>query len=1719
MIQIDATECPDKVTLTDYLLGQLEAPRLDECESHIADCNKCHETLRGLSADDTLTQHVGDAFLHVADSNSVSVAASESQHVRGLVDRLLSETNSHPRQPTPTHADTEILADRAAEVLRCVESDPSQQTLGSIGNYQLIRLLGAGSTGVVFQAIDEKLDRPVALKVLRPSLGSVARERFIAEARLAASIEHPNVVTIYQIDQQDRLAYIAMQWLPGQTLETKLQTVATMVDEDVRRIAAQVAAGLQAAHQRQLVHRDIKPANIWISNKDEVKILDFGLARIVDDDPGLTATGMLAGTPNFMSPEQTKGHGLDGRSDLFSLGCMMYRMATGKFAFGASSILGTLQAIQHEQPTSPKLVNAAISSDLSDLTMSLLEKQAANRPESAAQVVTMLETERHQWPMRIAGYESVQPEAQKDSSVWPQPSRQGFAGGWGAAIAASLLALAGWYFSPQIIRIATDRGELVIESTDKDVEVQILKDGKVFRVLDTKTKNSFNIESGEYQIKATGEGNSFEVTPESLTMKRGEKQIVSVTRQRIKPSVTDIRYAELEQLAKLERLVDGMRQKSLAEFELEKTALLTQFGTGHPKILKVEKKIEALKRRPKSTNNRQVAVSEEVDDGVVPDVPMIRAYRATTNLSVAFNTLLAKLENRDGVKLRIEADRGLILVTGRKDDHQLVSETLATLSSPPEASSDGLLGSVRSTDKEHVGLSPKPAVSNRPKYKGKPFAHWINITKTERSTEMLCDALQAGAALAVTAEEKTMLLEVVRTLARRHGAPYLALTRGNTDKLDSENELVRYYEALVKAINMLDPAEIIQFVLDELKKGTPQSVGFCSCIINDRSRSNKSVRIIWKEAHNNAFVERAPELLKLVVAQIEEGGSRAGNRGALLHHIISTLIETSNSKVNFVGGGKRAYVSGVHEKRVARAMEKNPTLAPTIRQLFLESSPVIQLTLIRLTRAFWPNDEEVELAIQSNLFDPSVFEAYPHGFFGFIVGGKRQTYWDFLSSSSKPIAVQALKKLLDNQLGPEDQRIAAFDSNDEIEGRPATLLYIVESLATLLNKHPNDTDEDVVPAINGLLKRIVAIEETGDPSLRRELDDFKALRVFRNSKKLLVEEMGQKLSRKYIYIDSNSPVFGRLEKGDKVDVSRVKRGSAGKFGSPEPLHIGLEVSEVVDDVKDRAAIALKGLPNLLTLDASREKLLVEFHDVQRALLHDELKLNGVWRQVPIKKDGAVRIPMEAPPLQFLKNHFVTAFFDETRCRLFSIVQKADVRFLRMDNGLLPSWEGSIAPYRFLENGKLEIDSDWSDGKNFYSEEKLAIPEFKNVIRFERVTAPVSKAEKWAFEVRTLTEKAQHKTKLEFFIAEDVGAEKPNNVPEGSELVRYDGMNLLVGSEPVISSQHVAQARYKNGAEGPPELGVTLTAEGAWRMGAATKSNIGKIMVAKLNDKIILAPKIIARVTREIAITGDNKEEFVQMSEALNSIIKFPAGTKLDPAVTSVQLPADPLTYLHKIVLALQAYEADYGRFPPAKIKLNDNDPPHSWRVAILPYLGHVELYAQYRFDETWGSEANKKVLAKMPYVYRAPWHPSGATFTNCLGIVGKNGGFGPQKGRKLAEFKDGTSSTALLIESKAAFPWTKPEDFYIDPIEEMGRSGNTRVLKEGSLAGPALGLAFADGSTAYLDTNKLATAPSKDSAEDDLPALLKLLLIDDGFPIDIEPFKVLKTESIPGKQP
>lgn len=513
--------CPTETKLVDYLLGRLPEISIGELESHLQSCNRCEETIRSLSASDTLNQHVGDAV-----SNG-QASVNDQKFVANLIEQLQSEVSSESAGRTD-------LRQRATEVLVRLASTDDPESIGQLGDYLIDELIGAGSTGVVFRATDRQLGRKVALKVLRPSLGAAAHQRFMAEARAAASIEHPAVVTIYQVGETDGLALIAMQWLPGETLEARLARVTFIPEDRVGQLASQVAAGLDAAHAKMLIHRDIKPANIWLCEESEQAIiLDFGLARVADDDPQLTATGMLAGTPNFMSPEQTRGQELDGRSDLFSLGCVMYQAATGKLPFGAGGVLATLQSIQHDTPASPQEVNPNLSDDFSDLVMCLLDKQPPNRPGNAGELVGALQRPRKRWPFNPPSYPQAANSTQAQPRTNPEAAKSLSWFRWLAAgLAALLLAFGWWAFGQQIIRIVNNEGEIIIETDDPDVLVEISSGNEVVSVIDTSTSNRVDIKAGEYQISARDpveDESEFRVSQDRVVLDRGGRQIVSIT--------------------------------------------------------------------------------------------------------------------------------------------------------------------------------------------------------------------------------------------------------------------------------------------------------------------------------------------------------------------------------------------------------------------------------------------------------------------------------------------------------------------------------------------------------------------------------------------------------------------------------------------------------------------------------------------------------------------------------------------------------------------------------------------------------------------------------------------------------------------------------------------------------------------------------------------------------------------------------------------------------------------------------------------------------------------------------------------------------------------------------------------------------------------------------------------------------------------------------------
>ena len=331
-----------------------------------------------------------DAFLSVQCADP-----SQRQRVEGLL-QAYEQAGNFLQKPA--------VAAEATPIGQYLDQCALPGTLGKLGPYEILEEIGRGGMGVVFRAHDPKLQRIVAVKALAPELARLpsARQRFLREARAAAAVSHPHVVMIFAVEgteeaslgtERTTLPYLVMECIVGQTLHDKVKRVGALKVEEIVRISRQIAEGLTAAHKRGLIHRDIKPANILLENGVErVKITDFGLARTTSDG-GITHTGEILGTPQCMSPEQARGEIVDQRSDLFSLGCVMYTMCTGVSPFRADNMLVVMKKVCEEIPTPIAQLNAGIPEWLCSLVQALLEKLPASRIQSAEEVVQCLESQ------------------------------------------------------------------------------------------------------------------------------------------------------------------------------------------------------------------------------------------------------------------------------------------------------------------------------------------------------------------------------------------------------------------------------------------------------------------------------------------------------------------------------------------------------------------------------------------------------------------------------------------------------------------------------------------------------------------------------------------------------------------------------------------------------------------------------------------------------------------------------------------------------------------------------------------------------------------------------------------------------------------------------------------------------------------------------------------------------------------------------------------------------------------------------------------------------------------------------------------------------------------------------------------------------------------------------------------------------------------------------
>ncbi|MEM8947320.1 MAG: serine/threonine-protein kinase [Planctomycetota bacterium] len=340
---------------------------------HLDHCELCQQRLESIAS----TSIDGDlpwVGLRTPPQSSANLIAT--------IDQLSNRSAAAGRKGSTRYDDLEPWLEPS--------SDNGATTLDS---YELLECVGRGGMGIVFRALDPTTNRVVALKAMAPDLArdGKARARFLREAKAIASVRHPNVVTLYSVNEVSDLPYLAMEFIEGESLDAKIGSGESIEPAEIARIGAAIASGLAACHEQGVIHRDIKPSNVLLSQPDStVKITDFGLAAVAST-PTLTQNGYLSGTPDYVAPERlTIGSEADERSDLFSLGCLLYAMSTGEEPFGGDTPLITLHRIATERPVPVRVKNPAIPAPLERTIVALMAKKPKDRPVSAQEAQRML---------------------------------------------------------------------------------------------------------------------------------------------------------------------------------------------------------------------------------------------------------------------------------------------------------------------------------------------------------------------------------------------------------------------------------------------------------------------------------------------------------------------------------------------------------------------------------------------------------------------------------------------------------------------------------------------------------------------------------------------------------------------------------------------------------------------------------------------------------------------------------------------------------------------------------------------------------------------------------------------------------------------------------------------------------------------------------------------------------------------------------------------------------------------------------------------------------------------------------------------------------------------------------------------------------------------------------------------------------------------------------
>lgn len=521
----------DMEMLDALLCGTLSREEAAIVESHLSGCRTCAERIQ-LAAVPETSWDEAQSLLSLDEFDGLSSLAAASS-------LFPSDADEYVDSPTK-----DLLS---REISGWLDPTDDPAMLGRFAGYEIVGIIGHGGMGIVLKGFERSLNRYVAIKILAPRLATngSARKRFAREAQAAAAVRHDNVIAIHRVDEWHGLPFLTMPYVGGVSLQKRIDSEGPLSIEQTLRVGVQIAAGLAAAHAQGLVHRDIKPANILLEHGVErVTITDFGLARAADD-ASVTRTGVIAGTPQYMSPEQAEAKPLDARSDLFSLGSVMYVMATGRPPFRGEGSFDVLKRITGETARGMREIEPGIPVWFEELVNLLHAKAPDERPQSAEVVAELLEDclAHVQQPTTVPLPQSChslreRSKPHQSPGISPRFPRKPPANAvrliMGTAFSFLLI------FAGILIVLELNKGKLTIESEVDGIPIRVMQGDKVAEKLTvTQAGASVRIAAGQYIVEIDGEINGITVEKGTVTLQRGGRETVRIVQEEHAPTVSD----------------------------------------------------------------------------------------------------------------------------------------------------------------------------------------------------------------------------------------------------------------------------------------------------------------------------------------------------------------------------------------------------------------------------------------------------------------------------------------------------------------------------------------------------------------------------------------------------------------------------------------------------------------------------------------------------------------------------------------------------------------------------------------------------------------------------------------------------------------------------------------------------------------------------------------------------------------------------------------------------------------------------------------------------------------------------------------------------------------------------------------------------------------------------------------------------------------------------